>query len=67
VVLRPDRPDLSFNDEEEEGSEDKFEWWKHGDPEAYIALVNCEPTPVEAGQQVFYCYGRRSNSFLLLK
>ena len=29
-------------------------------------MVNCEPKIFKKGEQVLYCYGKRSNGFLLL-
>jgi hypothetical protein len=34
---------------------------------SYFVLVNCDRRTVKQGEQVFYCYGKRSNAFLLLK
>ena len=45
-----------------------LDWYdpkKHKD-ESYVAYVNIERKPIEPGQQVYYCYGRRTNRYLLL-
>lgn len=49
--------------------DEDFSWYKdakHRD-ETYFVLVNCDRRTVKKGEQAFYCYGKRSNAFLLLK
>lgn len=58
-------------DSEEYGSEEtdeEFDWFdpaKHTDS-TYFNLVNKNRKDFMPGDQVFYCYGNRSNRFLLM-
>ena len=65
-----DESEGSASDQEDYEVEDEdFSWYddrKHRDS-TYFALVNCDRRTVKQGEQVFYCYGKRSNAFLLLK
>ena len=54
-------------DNSEETDED-FDWFEidvHTE-DTYFNLVNKDRRTVEAGEQIFYCYGNRTNKFLLL-
>ena len=51
-----------------EETDEEFDWFK---PEVmtddtYFTFVNKNRKTFEAGDQVFYCYGNRTNKFLLL-
>ena len=57
-----------MKDDSDTDDED-FEWFndeEHKD-QTYFALVNCDRRTVKKGEQIYYCYGKRSNLFLLLK
>jgi hypothetical protein len=72
---------LSSSDEEEEEEEDhsdqedyevedeNFDWYNDStlQKDTYFVLVNCDRRTVKKGEQIFYCYGKRSNAFLLVK
>lgn len=53
--------DYDYEDED-------FSWYKHQEmiEQTYFVMVNCERKTIKKGEQVFYCYGKRSNAFLLL-
>lgn len=72
--------DSSSEDEEEEEElsdqedydavdEDFKKWYVHDRDvnDSYFVLVNCDRRTVKKGEQAFYCYGKRSNAFLILK
>ena len=52
----------SSDDEEEED----FSWWHHDSDHTYYAMTTKYKANYKAGEQVFNCYGRRTNRFLLL-
>lgn len=55
------------NDEYDYEDED-FGWFTESiKDQTYFAFVNCDRRTIEKGEQVFYCYGKRTNAFLLLK
>lgn len=55
--------------EDIEGEDEDFKWYNHEKMKdnSYFVFVNCDRRKVKKGEQVFYCYGKRSNAFLLLK
>jgi hypothetical protein len=52
-----------------EGDDEDFSWYVDSKmkDETYFVLVNCDRRPLKVGEQAYYCYGKRSNAFLLLK
>ena len=51
-----------------EETDEEFSWFnpeEHLD-DTYFHLVNKNRRTIEPGEQVFYCYGNRTNKFLLL-
>ena len=59
-----------LSDQEDIDAEDEdFKWYDNATMKdrSYFVLVNCDRRTVRKGEQVFYCYGKRSNAFLLLK
>jgi hypothetical protein len=42
-------------------------WWKEDDPDTYLIFANNSDTTIQAGEQVFYSYGNRANSYLFSK
>lgn len=59
--INGDEIDYEFEDED-------FSWYTEKiKDETYFVMVNCERKTIKKGEQVYYCYGRRSNAFLLLK
>ena len=64
VPLNEEDEDIDYNYEEE-----NFSWYDDETmrDSTYFVLVNCERKSIKQGEQVFYCYGKRSNAFLLLK
>ena len=55
-----------YNSSEEEDDEENFAWYDHKDNETYFVLCTKYKNIYQPGQQVFHCYGRRTNRFLLL-
>ena len=58
------------SDQEDVEVEDEDFSWYNDKPlkdDTYFVLVNCDRRIQRKGEQAFYCYGKRSNSFLLLK
>ena len=55
-----------YNSSEEEDDEENFSWYTDGDRDTYFVLCTKYKNVYKAGQQVFHCYGRRTNRFLLL-
>ena len=55
-----------YNSSEEEDDEENFAWYNHEDNQTYFVLCTKHKNIYKAGQQVFHCYGRRTNRFLLL-
>jgi hypothetical protein len=55
--------------EDIEAEDEDFKWYNHSKMKdnSYFVFVNCDRRTVKSGEQVFYCYGKRSNAFLLLK
>ena len=51
-------------EEYEEDVEEKFTWWRDNEENTYFALAS-KYQSYAAGEQLFYCYGRRTNRFLL--
>jgi len=54
--------DSSDDDEDEEN----FGWMQKNDSDNYLVLATKHKNAYEKGQQVFHCYGRRTNRFLLV-
>lgn len=56
--------DASSSDETDE----EFDWYKpqEHDPESYFCFVNMQRRTLHPGEQAYYCYGNRSNKFLLM-
>ena len=61
--------ELSDQEDYEEDDEDFKKWYVHDRDvnDTYFVLVNCDRRTVKKGEQAFYCYGKRSNAFLILK
>ena len=58
----------SSSEESDETSED-FEWYNPNakmDKDTYFTYVNKDRKSFDKGDQVYYCYGNRSNKFLLI-
>lgn len=55
-----------YNSSEEEDDEENFAWYNHEDDQTYFVLCSKHKNIYNVGQQVFHCYGRRTNRFLLL-
>jgi len=49
-------------------TEEEFSWYKplEHDKESYFCFVNLQRRTLQPGEQAYYCYGNRSNKFLLL-
>ena len=52
--------DLDSDDEEDES----FKWWQYDDAQNYFVLATKYKADYKPGEQVYNCYGRRSNRFL---
>ena len=53
---------------ESEDTDEEFDWFnprEHTD-DTYFTFINKNRETIEPGDQVFYCYGNRTNKFLLL-
>lgn len=57
---------MEYNSSEEEDDEENFSWYDHRDDQTYFVLCTKHKNVYKPGQQVFHCYGRRTNRFLLL-
>lgn len=44
-----------------------YRWWADKEVDNYFVMVNKESRTLMPGEQIYYNYGRRSNSYLLLK
>ena len=55
-----------YNSSEEEDDEENFAWYKDDDKDTYFVLCTKYKNVYGPNQQVFHCYGRRTNRFLLL-
>lgn len=60
-------PFLPDEDSSEE-TEEEMDWYKPQvhEKESYFAFVNMRRRTLQPGEQAYYCYGNRSNKFLLL-
>jgi hypothetical protein len=61
------QPIYNTEDESSEETEEEFDWYepdKH-EKESYFVLTNLQRRTLQPGEQAFYCYGNRSNKFLL--
>lgn len=54
-----------YNSSEEEDDEENYAWYKDKDPDNYFTLCTRTKNCIEKDQQVYVCYGRRSNRYLL--
>lgn len=41
-----------------------YRWWRDEDRENYFVMINKGAHPIKKGEQIFYNYGRRNNSYL---
>jgi hypothetical protein len=58
-----DSGDMDYDYEDED-----FGWFQQSMvDQTYFVLVNCDRRTIKKGEQTYYCYGKRSNAFLLLK
>ncbi len=53
-------------DSEEDEDPEDFAWWRHDDHDMYFSMTTKSKSYFSKGTQVFNCYGRRTNRFLLL-
>lgn len=44
-----------------------YRWWTDDDRETYFVMVNKSGKAIKKGEQIYYNYGRRNNSYLLQK
>ena len=54
-----------YQSSEESYLEENFAWYREEDPESYFCLCTRTKNVIEKDQQVYVCYGRRSNRYLL--
>lgn len=45
--------------------ESDYKWWSFDDGSTYFVLTTKRRSTYRKGEQIFNCYGRRSNKFLL--
>ena len=50
---------------EESEEIENFGWYQHSDPDNYFILTTREQNVFKKDQQIYLCYGRRTNSYLL--
>ena len=50
---------------DEEDLEENYSWYKDTDTDNYFCLCTRTKNIIEKDQQVYVCYGRRSNRYLL--
>lgn len=57
------------DDDDPDYEDEDFSWYDDAAmrDDTYFVLVNCDRRTIRQGEQAFYCYGKRSNAFLLLK
>ena len=55
-------------DSDSEETDEEFDWFDAGQhtDDTYFTFINKNRETIQAGEQVFYCYGNRTNKFLLL-
>ncbi|TNV79895.1 hypothetical protein FGO68_gene12039 [Halteria grandinella] len=41
------------------------DWYRENDPNNYMVFINTGDSPIEAGEQLYFSYGRRTNAYLL--
>jgi len=46
--------------------ESDFKWWSFNDRDTSFVLTTKRKSTYKKGEQIFNCYGRRSNKFLLI-
>ena len=61
-----DKRRQEYDSSEEEDDEENFVWLNSCDPSAYLVLASKNKNLYEKDQQIFHCYGRRTNRFLLV-
>ena len=55
----------NFQSSDESDLEENFGWYTEEDPDSYFCLCTRTKNEIEKDQQVYVCYGRRSNKYLL--
>lgn len=72
MILEREQDDKSYKEStteylssDEEDVEENFAWYKDTDPNTYFCLCTRTKNMIEKDQQVYVCYGRRSNRYLL--
>lgn len=71
VSKKPFKPKKTADDNESstsDESDEEFGWYKSElhDDEMYIVFCNLQRRTLQPGEQAYYCYGNRSNKFLLM-
>jgi hypothetical protein len=54
-----------FNSSDDEEEIEDYHWYIDSDPNSYFVLCTKFKQPFRAGEQVYHCYGRRTNRYLL--
>lgn len=54
-----------YNSSEEEDSVENYGWYNYADKNTYFTLCTKHKNIIDKDQQIFHCYGRRTNRFLL--
>jgi len=54
-----------FDSEEEDEEVEDYHWYRDSDPHAYFTLCTKFKQIFRKGSQVYHCYGRRTNRYLL--
>jgi hypothetical protein len=55
-----------FDSSEDSDSEEDFGWWRYDDEDMYFMMGTKYKNIYKKQQQLFHCYGRRTNRFLLI-
>ena len=63
----PNQEEGEAEEEEEESDKEDYGWYDWNDKEnIYFTLLTGDTNSYSAGSEIFNCYGRRTNGFLLL-
>lgn len=55
-----------YDSSEESDEEENFGWWEYNDKNMYFQMGTKYKNIYKEKDQVFHCYGRRTNRFLLV-
>lgn len=63
-----EKADSNEESEDDDSDDHEFSWYNADthDKETYFTIVNHDRRTMQPGEQAWYCYGNRSNKFLLI-